>query len=135
MREAKKKILAKLKNTYCRLGPSKIHGVGVFAVRNIPAGTNPFKGLERRRWYKFKMEELKHLDGAVLKMIDDFFGFEKDGTVFLPECGLNGIDISFFLNSSSSPNLKTIDGGSVFIALREIKKGEELTVDYKTYEV
>jgi len=43
------------------------------------------------------------------------------------------MDMSFFVNNSESSNLKTIDSGSIFITLRKIKKGEELTVAYKTY--
>ena len=44
------------------------------------------------------------------------------------------MDISYFLNDSKKPNLKTIDDGENFVTLRKIKKGEELTVAYKTYD-
>ena len=33
--------------TYCRLRPSPIHGVGVFAIRAIPTGVDPFEGCFR----------------------------------------------------------------------------------------
>lgn len=133
--EAKKQIiLEKLKNTYCRLMPSKIAGVGVFAIRDIPAGINPFKGANEPEWIEFKMSELKELDKEILKMVDDFNVIEKDSTVLVPECALNGMDISFFVNNSDNPNLKTEDGGFNFITLRKIKKGEELYVSYETYD-
>ena len=133
MPSKKNEILKRLKNTYCRLRPSATQGVGVFAIRDIPKNTNPFKGI-RQRWYKFDFSQLKNLDKEVQKMVDDFYVIEKDKTVFVPECALNGMDISFFLNDSQRPNLKTIDNGNTFVALKKIKKSEELTVSYGTYD-
>lgn len=130
----KEVILKKLKNTYCRLQPSKISGIGVFAIRDIPAGINPFKGCREQEWTEFNIQELKGLDKEILRMIDDFNVIEKDGTVLIPDCALNGMDISFFVNNSDSHNLETNDGGFTFITTRKIKKGEELTVSYKTYD-
>lgn len=138
MNNKKKKILESIKNTYCRLRPSGIEGVGVFAVRNIPKGKDPFLGISGGRWHKFHIKELSRIDKEVKKMIDDFFVIEKDGYVYLPEGGLNGIDISFFLNNSDKPNLKIVGDGKdealYFRTLRNIKKGEELSVSYSTYD-
>ncbi|OGZ78585.1 MAG: hypothetical protein A2358_01775 [Candidatus Staskawiczbacteria bacterium RIFOXYB1_FULL_37_44] len=134
----KQKILQNLKNTYCKLKPSKIEGVGVYAVREIPKGKDPFFGIKNNKWHKFEIKEFKKTDKEILKLIDDFFVIEKDGSVYIPETGLNGIDISFFVNNSKKPNLKIIGDGKnealVFKTLRKIKKGEELTVSYSTYD-
>lgn len=81
-----------------------------------------------------KMSDLRNLDRKILEMVDDFYVVEKDGKVLVPEYGLNGMDISFFLNNSKNPNMETLDGGFTFLTLRKIKKGEELTVSYKTYD-
>jgi SET domain-containing protein len=136
--EKKKEILKNLKNTYCRLRSSKIEGVGVFAVRDIPRGKDPFVGIKQGKWHKFEAKEIKKLDKEVLKMIDDFFVIENDGSVYIPETGLNGIDISFFVNNSKNPNLKIVGNGKdealIFKAARPIKKGEELTISYSTYD-
>ena len=136
--EKKKEILKNLKNTYCRLRASKIEGVGIFAIRDIPKGKDPFAGIKQPKWHKFEAKEIKNLDKEVLKMIDDFFVIEDDGSVYIPETGLNGIDISFFVNNSKNPNLKIVGNGKdealVFKAARPIKKGEELTVSYSTYD-
>ena len=129
----KNSIIKKLENTYCRLKRSKIDGVGIFAIRDIPKNKNPFQGIRKQKWYKLKLSDFKNLDKEVLKMIDDFFDIEKDGKVFIPELGLNGMDISFFLNHSEKPNIKTTNKGSHFLTLRKIKRGEELTVSYRSY--
>jgi SET domain-containing protein len=44
------------------------------------------------------------------------------------------MDISYYLNDSKNPNIKTTDDGENFLTLRKIKKGEELQVAYKTYD-
>ena len=132
--QRRRKTLNLLKSTYCRLMPSKISGVGVFAIRNIPQGQKLFIGQQNQTWYRFKMSELKSLDKEILKMIDDFFVIEKNQTVLIPANGLNGMDISFFPNHSKKPNIKTTDGGFTFSALRKIKKGEEITADYGSYD-
>ena len=129
----KSNIVKRLKNTYCRLKPSKISGVGVFAVRDIPKNQNPFQGI-KYNYHELKTSDFKNFDKEVLKMIDNLFVIGKNGKVWVPESGLNGMDVSFFVNHSENPNLKTIDDGSNFITLRKVKKGEELTVSYGTYD-
>lgn len=129
--EKKRNILSDLKKTYCRIKSSSIAGVGVFAVRDIPKNTNPFPN-SLQKWYQFHISDFVDVEKGVIEMIKDFFVVEKDGKVLIPEYGLNGMDISFFLNDSSKPNLKT-DDGFIFLSKKDIKKGEELTVLYKTY--
>lgn len=80
------------------------------------------------------MTELTDLDKEVLKMVDDFFVINKKGAVYISEFGLDDMDVSYFLNNSKKPNIKTIDDGANFVTLRKIKKGEELTVSYATYD-
>ena len=42
------------------------------------------------------------------------------------------LDVSLFINHSSTPNVGTTDG-ETFVTLKTIKAGEELLVDYNTY--
>ena len=132
--KTKNHLICSLQNTYCRLRPSKIEGVGVFAIRTISKGINPFKGTDKQKWYALNISHLKHLNNEVLKMIDDFYVIDKHGNVLISEQALNGMDISFFINHSQRPNIKTIDGGFTFVTLRKIIKGEEITVAYGTYD-
>jgi SET domain-containing protein len=67
-------------------------------------------------------------------MVKGFFAAGKDGGYWVPQGGLNSIDISFFLNHSKQPNVKIIGDGSNFVTARRIKKGEELTVAYNTFD-
>ncbi len=122
-------------NVYCRLRPSKVHGVGVFAIRDIPKGRDPFKSFLP---YKFVAVDAAavfdnpKIDRAVKKLASDVYA-AVDGKLYLYKGGLNGTDISFFLNHSEEPNLVTIRGGDGFVTARKIKKGEELFSDHRTY--
>jgi SET domain-containing protein len=133
MKKLKKDIIERIRNTYCKLKASSIQGVGVFAVRDIPENINPFSGIPDQKWLRFSMDELGEIDKNIMEMIDDFFVIEKDDTVNIPEYGLNGMDMSFFVNHSDNPNLVTLEGRYFFTA-RKIKKGEELTVGYDAYD-
>jgi SET domain-containing protein len=129
----KENVLEILKKTYCRLKPSMIRGVGVFAIKNIPKNIDPFFGVKPQRWYTLNTSDLKGFDKSTLEMIDDFYVIEKNGDILVPAYGLNGMDISFFLNHSEKPNVERMDDGS-FRTIREIKKDEELVVSYGTYD-
>ena len=133
MNKNKKDILERIKNTYCRLKVSSIQGIGVFAIRDIPENINPFSGLPEQKWIRFSMEELGEIDKNIMEMIDDFFVVEQDNTINIPEYGLNGMDMSFFVNHSDTPNLKTREGRYFFTA-RKILGGEELTIGYDAYD-
>ncbi|MBK6772367.1 MAG: SET domain-containing protein-lysine N-methyltransferase [Ignavibacteria bacterium] len=40
------------------------------------------------------------------------------------------MDIALFLNHSDTPNIISINDGDYFEAIRDIKAGEELVIDY-----
>jgi len=58
----------------------------------------------------------------------------QDGYFYVPDCGLQRVDISFFLNHSKTPNMREEEEGMNFFTTRVIEAGEELTVDYTTYD-
>ncbi len=122
------------KNIYCRLQPSRVHGVGIFAIRDIPKGTNPFRGSRVPRWRALPVKKLL-ADATIPDEVKEFalaiYPVRGD-TFYFPYHSLNAIDTSYFLNHSSRPNVAARADGSEFVALREIKKGEELFSDYHT---
>jgi uncharacterized protein len=123
-----------LADCYCRLAPSPIHGIGVFAIRDIPRGKNPFNTLAkyaRPGYARITRSELEALPQKLRELINALF-VPTDGEMWLPNCGTNVVYLNAYLNHSTSPNLRTTDGFK-FIALRKIADGEELTVDYRTY--
>jgi hypothetical protein len=119
---------------YCRLQPSAIHGIGVFAIRNIPRGTNPFGLLARYArpgYVRITQDELDALPSGLARIIRTLF-VPTDGTMYLPTSGTNLVHLLAYLNHSDEPNLRTRDGWN-FFTCRRIREGEELTVDYHSY--
>ncbi|MGB4969387.1 MAG: SET domain-containing protein, partial [Saprospiraceae bacterium] len=49
---------------------------------------------------------------------------------YVPADGFKTMDVSFFLNHSSEPNIISINDGEFFETLKEIECGEELLIDY-----
>jgi len=119
---------------YARVMPSPIGGVGVFAIRDIPAGIDPF-GEDDIEVEKISVSEIRNdpeIPDTVKKYAEDMC-VVNGGYFYVPICGLNNINPGFFPNHSATPNMKTNDAGESFITLREIKIGEELMIDYNTY--
>jgi len=135
----KKDLLKRLSDhCFCRIQPSKIHGVGVFAVKDIPKGicpwvTNSHTSLEIHQLSSIKV---KKLDKPVKDMIYDY-NLKTVHGFFIPPYELEIFHIVQFLNSSKTPNLELAmeerEGKiqSIYKTLREIKTEEELTVDFE----
>ena len=136
MDDAAQRLIKDLEeNVYCRLRQSAVAGVGVFAVRDIPKGVDPFKNFLERHFVDVDPKlifENPNIDIGVKELVNDMYAI-GDGRLNLWEGGLNGIDIGFFVNYSEKPNLVSQENGERFLTAREIKKGEELLADYGEY--
>ncbi len=117
-------------NVYTRLQPSKIHGVGVFAIRDIPKGVNIFKGDKSEMDTCINKSDVENFDEEIKKLYVDFCVLKGDKYI-CPD-SFNNLTVGWYLNHSKNPNVRC-DENYEFFALRDIKKGEELTVDYSTY--
>ena len=121
-------------NVYCRLGKSNIHGVGVFAIRDISEGTNPFSGFRTsEEGISISKQEIANdpLISEAVKGVADEFMAVQGGEYLFPQTSLNEIGIAFYVNHSETPNLR--EEGDEFYTTRAIKTGEELTANYRTY--
>jgi hypothetical protein len=120
------------KDVYCRIGRSKVHGVGVIAVIDIPKGKDPFKNTSDKVRKCRKKDILGGLKPGIRKMYHDFCVVE--GEYLWTPVNFNLMNVSWFLNHSKTPNVKPVDKtGSFFHTLRKIKAGEELLSDYNAY--
>jgi SET domain-containing protein len=139
---SKNKLIKHLENDiYCRIGVSKISGVGVIAIKDIPKGIDPFKTLskEKEKIIELNKNDIKKVDPNVKKILGDFFG--NLNTYDVLASGPNNINVSFYMNHSDKPNIDIIDNiyknnskFMGFITNKKIKKGEELTINYNIYQ-
>ncbi len=114
---------------YARIGRSRVHGVGVVAIRDIPAGTRVFRGEDERvTWVSRSM--VRRLPAPLRRLYEDF-GMVWGDSIGVPRT-LNMLSAGWYLNHSDRPNVEADDDGR-FFTRRRIRKGEELTADYRTF--
>jgi SET domain-containing protein len=127
-------LLENLNSTYCIIGRSKIHGIGVIAIRDIPKGVDPFPCMAPDQTIGITEEELRELPKEVSNKIKDTF-VRVNKTYHVYSFGLNSMGVKFHINHCNNPNVAVneeafISGYNPFMTLRKIKKGEELCWDY-----
>lgn len=115
---------------YTRIKPSLIHGVGVFAIRDIPKDTYIFKGDNSKMVWANKSVVDKQ-EPEIKRLYDDFCVIKGD-KYYCPD-NFNNLNVGWYLNESKeNPNV-ACDGNYDFYALRDIEEGEELTLNYSTF--
>jgi hypothetical protein len=122
---------------YTRLQASPIHGVGVFAIKDIKKGRNLFTGdSDEMLWVN---SDLLPKERDLRKLYDDFAVVKNDAKEGIRSFGcppsFHRLTMSWYLNDpkpGEKPNVRC-DDNLEFWSLRDIKRGEELTVDSRTY--
>jgi SET domain-containing protein len=114
---------------YARIGTSRVHGVGVRAIRDIPKGARVFRG-ESERVVWVSRAWVRRLPAALRALYEDF-GMLWGERIGVPPT-LNMLSVGWYVNHSDRPNVEAGDDGR-FRTLRRIRKGEELTADYRTF--
>ena len=118
-------------STYVMIQPSSIHGIGVFAIRDIPKGTQDIFSQGFGDWIEVSREEVEALPEHSRALVENHCLFDEK-SYFIPEYGFKMVDLVIYLNHSDTPNVISINDGERFEAIRDIAVGEELLVDYGT---
>ena len=110
---------------WCKLAPSPIHGIGVFAIRDIPKGTK----LGCKEWYSEEcdihgVKSFEGLHPAILELINQRWPLALKVQYFISPN--HDAHLVSFMNHSSEPNWNKYTDE----ALRDIKAGEEIFEDY-----
>jgi SET domain-containing protein len=103
----------------CILRPSSLGGIGVFAAHDIPAGTPIFSGNFSPRKARIKDIPLEFQKFCILLNEEECLCPER----------FDRMEIGWFINHSFQPNISKITDNRV-IAIRDIKTGEEIFMDY-----
>lgn len=107
------------------LGPSSIHGFGVFTAGPLPGGTLLWEftpGVDRA----LREEELQAFPASWREWFERYCYLNDEGLYIF--CG----DNARFMNHSGTPNCD--DSGVLTVTLRDIAAGEELTCDYRIFD-
>lgn len=126
-------------NQYIDVGQSPIHGLGLFAKREIPAGTIWWKAsrnnvlLINRTQYETLLNS--HTNGTINQLLDiaTIYGYYSRRMDSIIVC----LDNARYVNHSEQPNSGApYDGNPLCsVALRDILPGEEILEDYAQYDL
>ena len=105
-----------------RLAPSGVHGVGVFAMRDIKKGEKLYTDIIPHQ-FDLPYSKFKKLNPDVRDLVLGQFPLIVDGSHFLYPVA----KMSAYLNHSDTPNYDGVNDA----ALKKIKAGEEVTEDYR----
>jgi SET domain-containing protein len=129
MSKLNKKLLKHLQEeVYCKLGISKVHGIGVFAIRAISKGVNPMRTWHPVEEVPIALKDLKGLPKAVRQELDLFCYYDNE-VMHIPSVGMNTMNMAVYLNHSKKPSVAYQKNGQLK-TLRAIRKDEELMLDY-----
>ena len=109
----------------CKLGQSKTHGVGVFAIRAIQWGERCYcRPTMIPRFYNIPFGSLSKLFPEVKELVLQRWASVVNGSIF---CSPNDdAHLLMFINHSCDANYDVVSD----TALRDIKKGEEILENY-----
>jgi uncharacterized protein len=130
---------SRLLDHYTELRSSPLHGLGLFAKRDIPRGTIWWKTnrsnimlLGHSQYKTLKASHINDTIGNLLEIarIYGYFSAKLDSIVVC-------LDNARFVNHSFEPNSGAPDNGDPLssVALRDIVAGEEITEDYTLYDI
>ncbi len=111
-----------------RIGPSKIHGIGVFAEERIPKGQMIWV-LDARIDVRVSISDLPTFPPPMRAFLRKY-GYEEmhEGRRTIVLCG----DHARHVNHSNDPN---VTDGEADLAARDIERGEELTCNYYAFDL
>jgi SET domain-containing protein len=118
-------------DTFVMLRSSPVHGIGVFAIKNIPKGCQTIFSKGGGEWIKLSYADVEQLPAYSRNHIETYCLYD-DENYFVPDYGFKLMDLVLYLNHSAAPNIISLNEGEQFEALRDIKEGEELLVYYES---
>lgn len=126
----KEELLHELNDeTWVMIKPSPLHGIGVFAVRDIPKGTRGFFSKGIGGWIELTNDEVEALPEHSKYLIHTYCLFDEE-KYFVPDYGFKVMDLSLYLNHAEESNVISINHGEDFETKRNILSGEELLINY-----
>ncbi|MEI9911056.1 MAG: SET domain-containing protein [Bacteroidota bacterium] len=116
--------------TYAMLKPSPVHGIGVFAIRDIPKGCRNIFSKDHGQWIKVPIAEIEKLPAHSKELVETYCVFDEE-YYFMPDYGFKVMDMVNYLNHSAVPNIISVNDGEDFEALTDIPAGTELLINYE----
>jgi SET domain-containing protein len=111
------------------LKPSPVHGIGVFAIRDIPKGCQTIFSRHQNDWVQLPIRDVDQLPEHSRNLVETYCLYDEDH-YYVPSYGFKIMDMVNYLNHSSTPNVRSVNDGEIFEAIADIPAGTELLVNY-----
>jgi SET domain-containing protein len=106
-----------------------VHGIGVFAIADIPKGCRDMFSRSLGTWIKLSFDEVKQLPPHSQNLVETYCLYDESD-YYVPDHGFKIMDLVFYLNHSSEPNIVSVNHGEYFEAMVDIPTGTELLINY-----
>ena len=119
---------------YTRLGVSNITGtpmIGIFAICDIPNGTELFEGDPLPTLVKVNATEVELLPEKIKQLYHDFCPL-NEGFYDCPP-SFDQMGQSWYVNHSETPNVEMSKDYEHLNAISDIKEGDEILINYHTF--
>jgi hypothetical protein len=122
-------VIDNLNTLYTELKPSTVcDGVGVFAIKDIPVGTDVFNSSRKDHLYSWKVITDDNVRNVISRLCHtNQYGF------YISDHPVN-IGMSYYVNHHDEPNLVYEQTRDTYYTIKNIAKGEELLVSYDQEE-
>ena len=119
--------ILELNNTVkCKLDASSIHGIGIFAMRNISKGDKLYCfPAKTPRWYNVPYGSLTKLLPEIRELLLQRWASIINGSMFISPNDMSWL--CTYINHSNNPNYDVATDRAIV----DIKEGEEITEDYR----
>ncbi len=131
-KEIEKDIIQYFKNEiYFHVAPSGLDGVGLFAIKDIPKNTNILVEFDGRLDFSLSENLMIEEVPDIWDVMKKYYTVSscKDPNAVIRLYPYFKLSHTHYLNHSDDNNLK-YDSVDSLIAVRDIIKGEELTINY-----
>ena len=117
--------------TWTRLAPSGIHGIGVFAIRNIPENINPFPDCDNL-FFEMPVSDLNRFPKSVRKLALDFL-YVDENKIWGPDITLNQMNMNIQANENEINYWETQAQKELMDMLAELF-GANLNMFYENFD-
>ena len=121
-----KLILKRLDKVYIRIGVSKVHGVGLIAIKEIPKGVNPFSDTYIGQDAQL-IEKTKIKNENIKKMLEDYYPTNGNDKFIIPMYPNQPVWTNYLNYTSDDSKVNIfLDSSGSWRTTRIIYVGEEL---------
>ena len=126
-------IINQYDNIFYQIGPSKIHGIGLIAIVDIPKNTLVLENnTSKNKYINYSELKKRNINIDTINTIKKYFAHDSNGIELPVNFDKYNMKLVSYINHSTNNNIdhEYVNNLTKYYSNKDIKKGEELTVNY-----